>query len=87
MWETVPKSLSATMGPSVHPLSGRIGGEGADEVPGWCGGALRVGEVENAGHGLQTEGVVVLVHGCEGGGVRLLIRRPRGSWLDCVKDL
>ena len=56
-------------------------------VPVWCGGALRVGEVEIARHGLQTEGVAVHVHGCEGDRVRLLIRRPRGGWLDGVKDL
>ena len=76
------------MGPSVHlPSSQSGGGGGADEVPGWCGGTLRVGEVENAGHGLQTERVVVHVHGREGGRVRVLIRRPRGGRLDCVKDL
>jgi len=85
MWE---ESLSATIGPNVHPLSGRSGGGGgAHDVPGWCGGALRVGEVENAGHGLHAEGVIVHVHGCEAGRVRLLIRRPRDGWLDGVKDL
>ena len=60
---------------------------GADGIPGWCGGAIRVGEIENVGHGLQKEGVVVHVHGCEGDRVRLLIRRPRGGWLDGGKDL
>jgi hypothetical protein len=67
--------------------SERRRGGGADEVPSWCGGTLRVGEVENAGHGLQTERVVVHVHRCEGGRVRVLIRRPRGGRLECVKDL
>jgi len=61
--------------------------EGADEVPGWCGGTLRMGKVENAGHGLQTERVVVHVHGCEGARVRVFIRRPLGGRLDCVKDM
>ena len=39
---------------------------GADEVLSWCGGALRVGEVESAGHGLETEstGVKVAVFAC-----------------------
>ena len=38
-------------------------------------------------HGLQTVWVVVHVHGCEGDRVRVFIRRPRGSRLDCVKDV
>jgi hypothetical protein len=46
-----------------------------------------MGEVENAGHGLQTERVAVHVHKCEGGRVRVFIRRPLGGRLDCVKDL
>ena len=65
----------------------RSRGGGADEIPGWCGGALRVGEVENACHGLQTEWVVLHVHECEGGRVHVFIRRPRGGRLDCVKDM
>jgi len=71
----------------ASPLMSERRRGGADEVPDWCGGDLWVGEVENAGHGLQTEGVVVHVHGCEGGRVRLFICRPRGGGLDCVKDL
>ncbi len=63
------------------------GGGGADEVPGWCGRTLRMGEVENAWHGLHTERVVVHVHGCEDGRVRVFILRPLGGRLDCVKYL
>ena len=46
-----------------------------------------MGEVENARHGLETEMVVVHVHGCEGGGVCVLTCRPRGGRLDGVEDL
>ena len=76
------------MGPSVHPLSGQsAGGGGADEVPSRCGGTLRVGEVYDASHRLQTDRVVVHIYWREGDRVRLLIRRPRGGRLDNVKDL
>ena len=76
------------MGPCVHPLLGQSGvWGGADEVPGWCGGALRVGEVEFAWHGLHMEWVVVHVHVCECDRVRVFIRRPRGGRLDCINDL
>ena len=44
-------------------------------------------EVENAMHGLETEGGVVHVHWREGGGVCVLIHCPRGGRLDGVEDL
>ena len=80
---------SATMGPNVRPphVRAEAEGGGADEVLGWCGGALRVGEVESARHGLETERVVVHVHGCEGGGVFLRVRYPRCGRLNGVEDL
>ena len=59
----------------------------ADEVPGCCERAFRVGEVEGAGHRLKSDRVVVHVHGCEGGRVCVLIRRPRGGRLDGVENL
>jgi hypothetical protein len=67
--------------------SERRRGGGADEVPGWCGGTLRMGEVEYARHGLETEGVVVHVHGCKGGGVCVLICHPRCGRLYGVEGL
>ena len=87
MWETVPGWLSATMGPSVYRLSGRIEGGGADEIPGWCGGTLRVGEDGDSGHRLHAERVVVHLHRCEGGRVVLAVLFPRRSRLHCVNDL
>ena len=87
MWGTVPILMCATMGPSVHLPLDPSGGGGADEVPGCCGGTLRMGEIENVGHGLEPEGVVVHVHWREGGGVCVLIRYPRGGRLDCVEDM
>ena len=77
------------MGPNVRPHSGRSGGGrvGADEVPSWCGRALKVGEVESAGHGLKTERVVVHVRGCEGGGLCLRVCNPRCGRLNGVEDL
>jgi len=62
-------------------------GRGADEVPGWCGGALRVGEVESAGRGLETERIVVHVQGCEGNGVCLRVFHPRCGRLYGVEDM
>ena len=87
MWVTVPRLLTATMGPIVHPLSGQSASGGADEVRGRCGGTLWVSEVWDAGHGLQTDRVVVHIHGREGDRVSLLVRRSRGGRLDCVKDM
>jgi len=63
MWGAVPVLMCATMGLNVHiPLGLSGGGGGADEVPGCCGGTLWMGEVENARHELETEGIVVHVH-------------------------
>ena len=87
MWVTVPGSLTSTMGPSVHPLSGQSASWGANEVLGKCGGILRVGEVNGTGHGLQANGVLIHIHGREGDRVGSLVRRPRGDRLDCVKDM
>ena len=75
------------MGPNVHLLSSQSACEGADEVPGRCRGTLRVAEVYDAWHGLQTYGVVVHVNRCEGDCVSLLVRRPSGGRLNCIKDL
>ena len=72
----------------ASPLrSERKRGGGANEVPGRCGGILRVVEVHGAGHGLHANGVVIHNHGREGDRAGLLVRRPRGGRLDCVKDL
>ena len=80
--------MCATMGPDVHPPLGQSGdGGGADVVPGCCGGTLRVGEIEDARYGLETERVVVHVHGREGSGICVLICRPRSDRLDGVEDL
>ena len=49
---------------------------GADEVPDRCGGALRVGEEYDAGHGLESEGVVVDIYGREDCGVVLICGSP-----------
>ena len=89
MWETVLVLRCATMGPSVHPPLGQSGGGGggADEVPGCCGRTVRVGEVESTRHRLETDGVVVHVHICEGGSICTFIRHPPGSRLDGVEDL
>ena len=71
----------------ASPLRSERRRGGADVVPGCCGGTLRVGEVENAGHGLETERIVVHVHGCEGGGVCLRICHPRCGRMYGVEDL
>ena len=38
----------------------------ADEIPGVHGRAFRVGEVEGTWHGLESDGVVVHIHGRKG---------------------
>ena len=77
MWLIGLGGLCATMGPSVYRLSGRIeDGGGADEIPGWCGGTLRVGEEDDRGHRLQAERVVVHLHRCKGGRVVLAVLLP-----------
>jgi len=88
MWGTVPVLMCATIGPSVHPPLGQSGGGGgADKVPGCCGRTFRVGEVEIAWHRLETDGLVVHVHRCGGGGVCTFILHPPGGRLDGAEDL
>jgi hypothetical protein len=46
-----------------------------------------VGEVEGAGHGLKTDGVVVHIQRCEGNGIGALFSHPHGGRLDSVQHL
>ena len=46
-----------------------------------------MGEVESAGHRLETDRDVVHVHRCEGGGVCTFIRYQPGGRLDGVEDM
>ena len=71
----------------VSPLRSDRRRGGADEIPGWRGGTLRLGEEDDRGHRLQAERVVVHLHRCEGGRVVLAVLLPRCSWLHCVNDL
>ena len=71
----------------VSPLRSDRRRGGADEIPGWCGRALRVGEEYDRGHRLQAERVVVHLHRCEGCRVILAVLLPCCSRLYCVNGL
>ena len=71
----------------VSPLRSERRRGGADEIPGWCGRALRVGEEYDRGHRLQAERVVVHLHRRDGCRVILAVLLPCSSRLYCVNGL
>jgi hypothetical protein len=64
----------------------RAKAEGVNKVLGGRSWAVRVGEVEGAGHILEADEVVVHVQWCEGYCVRALICCPLGGRLDNVEN-